>query len=101
MLAQFTIFPVGSGESLSKDVAKILDIIDKSGLTYRLSSMATTVEGDWDEVMALVKKCRDRLKEENDRIYTSIVIDDREGAVGRLTGKVEAVEKVLKRKLSK
>ncbi len=101
MLAQFTIFPVGKGESLSKDVAKILDIIDKSGLTYKFSPMATTVEGDWDEVMALIKKCRDRLRKTNDRIYTSIVIDDRKRARNRLSGKVEAVEKVLKRKLSK
>ena len=43
MLAQFSIFPVGSKESLSKEVAKILDIIDKSGLTYKFTSMSTIV----------------------------------------------------------
>jgi len=99
MLAQFSIFPVGSKESLSKDVAKILDIIDKSGLSYRFTPMSTVVEGTWDEVMGLVKKCHHAMKKANNRIYTSIVIDDRRGARGRLTGKVESVEKVLKRKL--
>jgi uncharacterized protein (TIGR00106 family) len=101
MLAQFSIFPVGSAESLAKEVAKVVDIIDKSGLHYRFSAMSTTVEGDWDEVMALIKKCRDEMRKENNRIYTSIVIDDRKGAKKRLSGKVEAVENVLKRKLQK
>ena len=101
MLAQFSVFPVGSKESLSKDVAKILDIIDKSGLTYRFTPMSTIVEGNWEAVMALIKKCHDRMKKSHNRIYTSIVIDDRKGAKKRMTGKVEAVEKVLNRKLQK
>jgi len=100
MLAQFSIFPVGAKESLSKEVAKILDIVDKSGLSYRFTPMSTIVEGNWDDVMALVKKCHNAMRKSNNRIYTSIVIDDRKGARKRLTGKVEAVEKVLKRKLS-
>lgn len=101
MLAQFTVFPVGAKESLSKEVAKSLDIIDKSGLSYKFTPMATIVEGSWDEIMALIKKCHQTMKKSNRRVYTSIVIDDRKGAKKRLTGKVEAVEKVLKRKLYK
>ena len=101
MLAQFSVFPVGSKESLSRDVAKILDIIDKSGLTYKFTPMSTIVEGNWDDVMALVKKCHNRMRRAHNRVYTSIVIDDRKGARKRLTGKVEAVETVLKRKLQK
>ena len=49
MLASFSIAPVGVGEALSKHVAEIVDIIDKSGLKYKLGAMQTTVEGD-DEV---------------------------------------------------
>ncbi len=100
MLAQFSIFPVGAKESLSKDVAKILDIVDTSGLSYKFTPMSTIVEGDWDEVMALIKKCRDAMRESNNRVYVSIVIDDRAGAEHRLTGKVESVESELKRKLN-
>jgi len=101
MLAQFTVFPVGAKESLSKDVAKSLDIIDKSGLSYKFTPMATIVEGEWDEIMALIKRCHETMRESHNRIYTSIVIDDRKGAKNRLTGKTEAVEKVLNRKLHK
>jgi uncharacterized protein (TIGR00106 family) len=101
MLVQFSVFPVGAKESLSKDVAKVLDIIDKSGLSYKFTPMSTIVEGNWDDVMALVKKCHHAMRRSHGRIYTSIVIDDRKGARGRLTGKVDAVEKVLNRKLQK
>ncbi|MEE9441175.1 MAG: MTH1187 family thiamine-binding protein [candidate division Zixibacteria bacterium] len=101
MIAQFTIFPVGARESLSKDVAKILDIIDKSGLTYRFTSMSTQVEGSWDEVIALIKKCRDSMRRAHNRVYLSITIDDRKGARKRLDGKIESVENVLNRKLQK
>jgi uncharacterized protein (TIGR00106 family) len=99
MLAQFSVFPVGAGQSLAKEVAKIIDMIDRSGLPYTTTAMSTVVEGNWDEVMALVKKCHMSLRRAHGRIYTSIVIDDRKGAVRRLTGKVDDVEKILKRKL--
>ena len=49
MLATFSVLPVGVGEALSEHVARIIDIIDASGLDYRLGAMATTVEGGEDE----------------------------------------------------
>lgn len=101
MLAQFSVFPVGSGEALAKDVARIIGIIDKSGLPYKTSAMSTIVEGGCDEIFDLVKKCHKSMKRSNDRVYTSIVIDDRKGARNRLTGKVEDIEKLLKRKIKK
>ncbi len=99
MLAQVSIFPVGARESLARDVAKIIDIIDKSGLSYKTTAMATVIEGNWDEVMALIKKCHRLMRRSHNRVYTSIVIDDRKGARRRLTGKVDDVEKIIKRKL--
>ncbi len=99
MLAQVSIFPVGAKESLSKEVAKVLDIIDRSGLSYRVTAMSTLIEGNWDEVMAVIKRCHRTMRRSHNRVYTSIVIDDRKGAVRRLTGKVEALENVLRRKL--
>lgn len=99
MLAQVSIFPVGARESLAGEVAKIIDIIDKSGLSYKTTAMSTIIEGNWDEVMALVKKCHHVMRRAHNRVYTSIVIDDRKKAKNRLTGKVEDVEKIIKRKL--
>lgn len=99
MLAEFTIVPTGKGESLSKYVAESLDIIDKSGIRYTLTPMGTVVEGEWDEVLSLVKKCHDNMRGHANRVITTIKIDDREGAENRLEGKVRSVEEVLDRKL--
>ena len=49
MLASFSVLPFGVGEALSEHVAKIIAIIDESGLDYRLGAMATTVEGSEEE----------------------------------------------------
>ena len=97
MLATFSVLPVGVGEALSEHVARIVDIIDASGLDYRLGAMQTTVEGSEDEVMQLIMRCHRAGREAAPRVFTSITIDDREGATGRLTGKVDDVERILGR----
>jgi uncharacterized protein (TIGR00106 family) len=97
VLASFSVLPVGVGEALSEHVAKIVAIIDDSGLDYRLGAMETTVEGDEDEVMGLIMKCHRAARGFAPRVLTSITIDDRKGATGRLTGKIEDVERVLGR----
>lgn len=99
MLVEFSIVPSGKEESLSRYVAKVLDLVDKSGLDYRLTPMDTVVEGEWDEIFPLIKKCHDLMREHSRRVITSIKIDDREGAKGRLEGKKQSVEMVLERKL--
>jgi len=101
MLASFSVLPVGVGEALSEHIARILAIIDESGLDYRLGAMQTTVEGEPDEVIALIMKCHRAMRDAAPRVITSITLDDREGAEGRLTGKVEDVERVLGRKLDR
>jgi uncharacterized protein (TIGR00106 family) len=97
MLASFSVLPVGVGEALSEHVARIIAIIDESGLDYRLGAMNTTVEGSEEEVLALIMKCHHAAREFAPRVLTSVTIDDREGATGRLTGKIDDVEKVLGR----
>jgi uncharacterized protein (TIGR00106 family) len=80
-------------------VSRSLDIVDKSGVDYRLNPMGTVLEGDWDEVFAVVKKCYERMKKDCGRISCSIKVDYRKGPKGRLSGKVASVESRLKRKL--
>jgi uncharacterized protein (TIGR00106 family) len=99
MLASFSIAPVGAGEELKRYVAEILDIIDRSGLPYKLGAMQTTVEGDEGRVMALIMECHRHMRRKARRVLTHIAIDDREGAAGRLDGKVADVESALGRKL--
>jgi uncharacterized protein (TIGR00106 family) len=101
MVVEFSIVPVGEGEELAELVAGIVDIVDKSGLTYQLTAMGTIVEGDWDEVLGLIKHCHAKMRESASRVLTSITIDDRATLAGRLTGKVEDVEKILGRELVK
>jgi uncharacterized protein (TIGR00106 family) len=57
MIVEFSIVPVGRGEELAGLVAKVLDVVDRSGLPYQLTSMGTIVEGNWDDVMGLIKDC--------------------------------------------
>jgi len=99
MLVQFTMFPLDKGESLSKYVANVVDLIDKSGLPYQTTSTCTLIEGEWEKIFSLIKKCHNAMRKESKRVYTVIVVDDREGAKNRLEGKVESVEKILRRKI--
>ncbi|KAA3637455.1 MAG: thiamine-binding protein [Calditrichaeota bacterium] len=105
MLFQLTMFPSGSkrkSASVSEHVAKVINIIDKSGLSYKLTPMATCIEGEWNEVMDVINKARLMLRRNgHERIYINITIDDRKGAKKRLTGKIDSIERKLKREVSK
>lgn len=99
MLVQFAMFPVGKKESASEAVANIINVIDRSGLPYKMSAMSTIVEGEWKEIMGLINKCRLKMRRNNNRVYMVLTMDDRRGAKNRLTGKVKAVESRLRRKI--
>jgi uncharacterized protein (TIGR00106 family) len=101
VIAEFSVVPVGKGEELAKLVAGVVDIVDRSGLPYQLTAMGTLVEGEWDDVLALIKECHFKMRRQGARVLTRISIDDRENAVNRLTGKVRDVEKALGRELRK
>jgi len=103
MLFQVAMFPTGKGKaSVSEDVAGVIDIIDKSGLPYKVTSMATIIEGEWEPVMMTLNKARRMLRRKgHDRIYMTLAMDDRKGARNRLTGKVTSIEKRLGREVRK
>jgi len=94
-------YPLGRGESLSRYVARSLEIIDASGLDYRCHAMGTVIEGEYDEVMDVVRKCFERMSEDCDRVECTIKLDFRRGQSGRLEGKVASVEKKLGRSVRK
>jgi len=99
VLLEFSMSPLAKGESVGKYVARSLEIVDKSGVDYRLNPMGTVLEGDWDDVFGVVKQCFERMRKDCNRISCSIKVDYRKGAKGRLSGKVMSVEKRLGRKL--
>ncbi len=102
MLVEFSVVPCGKGEGISEDVAKVIETIEQSGLPYKLNPMGTVVEGEWDEVMGLIKKCHDTVLDGAGRVVTRIAIDDRPGRpADRITEKIKSVEKHLGREVCK
>ena len=99
VLLEFSIIPLDKGESLSAYVARIIDIIDKSGVTYRLNPMGTVLEGDYDEVMNVVKDCFNELEKDCSRISLSIKIDFRKGEQSHINKKIERIESLLGRQI--
>jgi uncharacterized protein (TIGR00106 family) len=99
VLVEFSMYPLDKGESLSPYVARSLEIIESSGLEYRLNPMGTVLEGEWDEVFEVIRKCFQRMSEDCNRIAVSIKVDYRKGTRGRLESKIRSVEEKVGKKL--
>ena len=101
MLVEFSVVPMGKGESISAHVAKVISIIDKSGLPYQTHAMGTLIEGSWEDCLKVIKQCHDAMKKITPRVYTRIAIDDRKGKTKMMTRKLESVEAKLGRPFRK
>src|SRR5262245_2821631 len=99
VLLDFSMTPLGKGESVSPYVARCLEVVAASGLNYRLHAMGTTLEGELGEVLAVVRRCFEALEPDCERISCAIKIDYRKGPGGRLQSKVRKVEALLGRPL--
>lgn len=99
MLVEFSVVPIGTGVSISPQIAKVLKIVAESGVSYKANPMGTVLEGDWETVMAVVKKCHDAVMKDSERALTTITIDDRKGKEARIQKKLESVEQKLGMKL--
>jgi uncharacterized protein (TIGR00106 family) len=99
VVLEFAMAPRGTGESLSTHVARIIDIIDKSGVPYQLTPMGTILEGEWPEVMGVVTACFEALKADCPRVGVHLKVDYRAGSERRMTAKTDKMEKLLGRKL--
>jgi len=99
VMLEFSMYPVDKGESLSPYVARSLEIIEASGLPYRLNPMGTVIEGEWTDVFSVVQKCYERMSRDCNRIACSIKVDWRKDATDRIEGKIASVEQKLGRKL--
>ena len=100
VLIEFSMSPMDKGESVSDYVSRSLKIISESGIDYRLNPMGTVLEGEWDEVMGVVKQCYEKMKSDCKRITCSIKVDYRVGKKGRLNSKMASVEQKLGKKLN-
>ena len=101
LLAEISMWPMDKGESVGAYVARALDVIDRSGLPYKLGPLGTCIEGEWAEVMAVVQRCYEALGKDCNRISCTIKMDWRKGQSGRLESKVASVEQKVGRTLKK
>ncbi|HSB30787.1 MAG TPA: MTH1187 family thiamine-binding protein [Candidatus Sulfobium mesophilum] len=101
MLIAFSIVPIGTGSSIGASIAEVLKIVDASGLPYKVNPMGTVVEGEWDDLFRLVKKCHKAVMKNEERVITTISVDDRKGKTNRIEEKVKSVEKRIGKTLKK
>ncbi|MEX0938317.1 MAG: MTH1187 family thiamine-binding protein [Pirellulales bacterium] len=99
VLLEFSVTPIGAGESVSSQVARCIEIVEASGLAFELHAMGTIIEGELDEVMDVMRRCIDAVAQDNPRVSCTAKLDCRRSAAGRLITKVESVERQLGRKL--
>ncbi|UYM06678.1 MTH1187 family thiamine-binding protein [Solicola gregarius] len=97
MLVAFSISPSAADESgsVSAAVAEVVKVVRESGLPCETNAMFTNIEGEWDEVMAVVKRAVDIVAEASPRVGLVLKADIRPGYTGQLTAKVERVERHL------
>ncbi|WP_327087081.1 MTH1187 family thiamine-binding protein [Nonomuraea sp. NBC_01738] len=95
MIVAFSITPLGVGEGVAEPVARAVKVVRDSGLPNHTDSMFTTIEGEWDEVMAVVKRAVDAVAEVAPRVSLVLKADLREGVVDGMTSKLTSLESHL------
>ena len=95
MVVSFSIVPIGAGQELKEQLSEVIRVVDESGLPYRLTAMGTEVEGEWDDVLPVIRRAHETGRRFTGRVLTHIAIDDREGFNGRLEGKVQDIAAIL------
>lgn len=101
IMAEFSIVPLGEGASVSRFVARAVEVVADSGLEYRLTPMGTVVEGEWDDVFAVIKDAFDAVHDDSMRTTCTIKIDCRRADGFRMERKIASVEDKLGRPLKK
>ncbi|MCL2198059.1 MAG: MTH1187 family thiamine-binding protein [Defluviitaleaceae bacterium] len=94
-LIAVSIAPFGVGDKLSEYVAQVVKVIEASGLPSRTTSMFTEIEGEWDEVMQVVKDATFVLAEKGIRTNVTLKADIRPGYTNRMKGKIEKLDSIL------
>ncbi|MCK9275417.1 MAG: MTH1187 family thiamine-binding protein [Syntrophales bacterium] len=101
MLFELSIIPLGGDTHLSGEIAEVIKIIDESGHPYQLTPSGTCIEGDWEAIVPLIKKCHDRLRGHSRHVITMVKIEDEEGERNKLSMNVKSVEDKIGKKLGR
>ena len=95
MIVAFSVSPTGGDASVGRAVAEAIRVVRASGLPNETNAMFTNIEGEWDEVMAVVKQAVDAVAAVSDRVSLVLKADIRPGYTGQLTAKVQRIEETL------
>jgi uncharacterized protein (TIGR00106 family) len=95
VLVAFSVTPLGVNDSVSEIVAEAIRVVRASGLPNRTDAMFTTIEGDWDEVMAVIKQAVEAVTAKAPRVSLSLKADVRPGATGQMEAKLAHLEQLL------
>jgi len=95
MLVAFSVTPLGVGDAVAEYVADAVRVVRDSGLPNQTDAMFTTIEGEWEEVMSVVKAAVDAVAARAPRVSVTLKADIRPGVTGALQSKVESVERYL------
>ncbi|GAA4631322.1 MTH1187 family thiamine-binding protein [Actinoallomurus vinaceus] len=95
MIVAFSVTPLGVGESVGEHVAEAVRVVRESGLPNRTDAMFTSIEGEWDEVMEVVKRAVDAVAARAPRVSLVLKADIRVGVTDGLNAKVQTVERHL------
>jgi uncharacterized protein (TIGR00106 family) len=95
MIIAFSITPLGIGEDVGRAVAEAVRVVRASGLPNHTDAMFTTLEGEWDEVMAVVKQAMDAVLAVAPRAGMVLKADVRPGVTDAMTRKVTSLESYL------
>jgi len=94
MLAELRLTPVGSRISFARLVADVVPILASSPLQYQVHAMGTSLEGELDAILAVVRDCHDELRKHADRVLIELSIDDRTAAEGELVRSLRHVSEL-------
>jgi uncharacterized protein (TIGR00106 family) len=92
MLFEVSVIPLGGDTHMSDELADVLSVIDRSGLPYQLGPGSTCIEGDWDEVISVLRDCHREARRKSRHVVTLVKIEDEEGQSGKLVSNVTSVE---------
>ena len=95
MLVAFSVTPLGVGDAVGEYVADAVRVVRDSGLPNHTDAMFTTLEGDWDEVMTVVRQAVDAVAAKAPRVSVVLKADIRPGVTGALTAKIQSLERHL------
>ncbi|MFC9584107.1 MTH1187 family thiamine-binding protein [Streptomyces yangpuensis] len=95
MIVAFSVTPLGVGEEVGEYVADAVRVVRESGLPNRTDAMFTTIEGEWDQVMGVIRRAVAAVEERAPRVSFILKADIRPGVTDGITSKVETVERHL------